>query len=243
MPARLTDKLLFFLKKSSLSQYSLKRVQSEMWAVVFQRCSSVISPVHNHTVWNTLTQNTQPYCIRLHRLRTMWIFNTHTHVLPDAFLSCFFFLGESFCTILVCNIRPIQKFEFAVFKTWLVCYKYIKERGRKYTCVAFLWSTVICQSCSPDPATDVVLNRTLRKKSFRIVSLCISLFQLSNHLEQIKVSFWKSSWVESLFCLDQTLLVYENVILFHIFPPWVYPNFWHPLLLSCLDFSPTPYLP
>lgn len=80
-------------------------------------------------------------------------------------------------------------------------------------------------------------NGTLRKETFCILSLSLCIF-----LSTIKPSWankdklLKSSWFESLFSLDQPLLVCENVTLAHFFP-FLYPNFWHPLPLSWVDLS------
>jgi len=57
--------------------------------------------------------------------------STQTHVFPDTFHSVVL-LDESFCTTFrVCNDGSIQMFELAVFKTWLTCYEYIKDRSKK----------------------------------------------------------------------------------------------------------------
>lgn len=126
-----------FLKKSSLSQYSLKWISliCELW---YSKDTVVLSVhPHTHRVWNTLTWNTQPYCICLHCLRTMWI-STHTHTHTQARLTwCFFKLILFYVSarwkllhhFRVRNVGSTQKFDLAVFKTWLICYRYIKEKS------------------------------------------------------------------------------------------------------------------
>lgn len=116
-------------------------------------------------------------------------------------------------------------FALAALKT------YIKGRWgeNKYVCVAFLWSVKVAQ-----PSQQQLCCISLNGPYENNLSLRICFFHLSNHLKQIKISFW------NLPDLTYSLLI-SYIFVWECdsftFFPVLYPNFWHPLVPSCLAFS------
>ena len=72
------------------------------------------------------------------------------------------------------------------------------------------------------------------KKRIFLYSPCIFFLSTIKPSWANKDKLLKSSWLESLFSRDQPRV--RTWLFFHIFPPFLYPDFWHPLLLSWLDF-------
>lgn len=120
----------FFHKKSSRFLILPAAVHSDLWAVVFQSCSSVICRIHVHTnrVWNTLTWHSQTY-IHAYIVSGLNKSSTHTHthtsylmLFKADFVRCYIARWRLLHHFRVCNVGSIQQFDLAVFKTWNIYY-------------------------------------------------------------------------------------------------------------------------